>query len=216
MKQGGTETMKQHLLKNTYAAIVALFIAMMALPTTVQAQTEYDLKICGTWVTSDNCEDLSVIDGVSGKVSYDPNTNTLTLKEATIKNTDKESDGIESRNDGLTIRLIGNNIITSENSGGIYNEVGQITFTGDGKLTVEGSTKEVKYRHGILNAGTIIVSGCTLIVSGGSDGLRNGWWKFDRCTVYTKGAAQAMTGIEVVLLFFLISPNLSAVISLIR
>ncbi|WP_315508739.1 hypothetical protein [Alloprevotella tannerae] len=137
--------MKQHLLRNTYAAIVALFIAMMALPTTAQAQTEYDLLICGTQVTSANCKDLSVIAGVSGKVSYDPNTNTLTLKEATIKNTDKLVDGIESNNDGLTIRLIGNNIITSENSGGIYNDAGQITFTGDGKLTVEGSTKEVKY-----------------------------------------------------------------------
>ncbi|WP_278576659.1 hypothetical protein [Alloprevotella tannerae] len=56
--------MKQHLLKNTYAAIVALFIAMMALPTTAQAQTKYDLKICGTQVTSDNCGDLSVIAGV--------------------------------------------------------------------------------------------------------------------------------------------------------
>ena len=39
IQQGGTETMKQHLLKNTYAAIVALFIAMMALPTTAQAQS---------------------------------------------------------------------------------------------------------------------------------------------------------------------------------
>ena len=31
--------MKQHLLKNTYAAIVALFIGMMVLPTTAQAQS---------------------------------------------------------------------------------------------------------------------------------------------------------------------------------
>ena len=186
--------MKQHLLKNTYAAIVALFIAMFALPTTAQAQNWYGFSIAGHGVNSDNCNDLSVIDGVSGKVSYDPNTNTLTLKEATIKNTDGKLDGIESNNDGLIIRLIGNNIITSENNGGIYNAAGQITFTGDGKLTVEGSTKEVRFRHGILNAGTIIVSGCTLIVSGGSDGLRNGRWKFDRCTVYAKGGGTSDDG----------------------
>ena len=31
--------MKQHLLKNSYAAIVALFIGMMVLPTTAQAQS---------------------------------------------------------------------------------------------------------------------------------------------------------------------------------
>ena len=32
----------------------------------------YDLCIAGEFVNSDNCADLSVIDGVTGKVSYDP------------------------------------------------------------------------------------------------------------------------------------------------
>ena len=44
--------MKQHLVKHSYAAIVALFIAMFALPQLAQAQTMYDLEIAGTRVTS--------------------------------------------------------------------------------------------------------------------------------------------------------------------
>ena len=46
----------------------------------------YALNIAGTQVTSANCDDLSVIDGVEGKVSYDHSTKTLTLENATIRN----------------------------------------------------------------------------------------------------------------------------------
>ncbi|WP_298951429.1 hypothetical protein [uncultured Alloprevotella sp.] len=38
---------------------------------------------------SANCNDLSVIDGVEGKVSYYHSTKTLTLENATIKTSDK-------------------------------------------------------------------------------------------------------------------------------
>ena len=81
--------MKPNLLKNMYATIAALFVAMFALPTTMHAQTEYDLTICGTKVTSANCNDLSKINGVSGTVKYDPTTKVLTLQNAVIKSTGK-------------------------------------------------------------------------------------------------------------------------------
>lgn len=48
----------------------------------------YDLRICGTRVTSTNCSDLSVLDGVTGAVAYDPATNTLTLENATLTTPD--------------------------------------------------------------------------------------------------------------------------------
>ena len=48
----------------------------------------YDLRICGTRVTSTNCSDLSVINGVTGTVAYDPATNTLTLENATLTTPD--------------------------------------------------------------------------------------------------------------------------------
>ena len=103
--------MKQHLLKNTYAAIVALFIAMMALPTTAQAQTKYGLWINDTQVTSDNCGDLSVIAGVEGTVSYDPDSKTLTLEGAKLNT---ESNCIKSEIDGLTIKVDGTNELNAE------------------------------------------------------------------------------------------------------
>lgn len=169
------------------------------------AVTIYNFKIAGTQVTSANCNDLSVIDGVSGKVNYDHATKTLTLDNATIsnKNTVDEDDwqkadqgkavGIFNEVEGLTIRLVGNNTITSEKNVGVWNYCGTITFTGAGKLVVNGSTtsSENWSKVGILNDGGIIVSGCALEASGGVCGLARGGWKFDRCTVRTKGGGSS-------------------------
>ena len=126
--------MKQHLLKNTYAAIVALFIAMMALPTTAQAQTKYGLKICGTQVTSDNCGDLSVIDGVEGTVKYDPDSKTLTLEGAKL-NVEGEVDCIESKIDGLTIKVGGTNELNAGDAAAVV--YAPTTITGGGTLNVK-------------------------------------------------------------------------------
>ena len=64
--------MKKQVLFTFILAIVATMWTG-----TVQAQPKYyRLHICGRQVTSANCKDLSVIDGVSGKASYDPDTAT--------------------------------------------------------------------------------------------------------------------------------------------
>lgn len=74
----------------------------------------YGIKIAGEDVTSLNCKDLSVIDGVDGKISYDPETNTLTMEDVTINTTD--FNGIVNRDvKDMKIKLFGNNIITSKN-----------------------------------------------------------------------------------------------------
>ena len=44
----------------------------------------YGIKIDDKYVTSLNCKDLSVIDGVDGKMSYNPETKTLTMEDVTI------------------------------------------------------------------------------------------------------------------------------------
>ena len=127
--------MKQHLLKNTYAAIVALFIAMMALPTTAQAQTVYNLEICDTQVTSANCDDLSVIDGVEGTVKYDPNSKILTLKDAKLNTGGNIC--ISSEIDGLTIEVSGTNEVNAAKVAiGFYSA--PATITGGGTLNVKG------------------------------------------------------------------------------
>ena len=124
--------MKKYLLKNTYAAIAALFIAMFFLPTTAQAQTKYALFICGTQVTSDNCGDLSGIDGVKGTVSYDPDNKTLTLEKATL-NTNVPC--IDSGIDGLTIKVSGTNELNAGMAA--IDAYVQTTITGGGTLNVK-------------------------------------------------------------------------------
>ena len=80
----------------------------------VIAPDSYGIKIAGVDVTSLNCKDLSVIDGVDGKISYDPETNTLTMEDVTINTTD--FNGIVNRDvKDMKIKLFGNNIITSKN-----------------------------------------------------------------------------------------------------
>jgi hypothetical protein len=50
---------------------------------------EYNLRVCGTRVTSANCADIAAaVDGVTGTVAYDPATNTLTLENATLTTPD--------------------------------------------------------------------------------------------------------------------------------
>ena len=80
----------------------------------VIAPDSYGFKIAGVDVTKKNCNDLSVIDGVDGKMSYDPETNTLTMEDVTINTTD--FNGIVNRDvKDMKIKLFGNNIITSKN-----------------------------------------------------------------------------------------------------
>ena len=128
--------MKQHLLKNTYAAIVALFIAMMALPTTAQAQTKYGLWINRTQVTSDNCGDLSVIDGVEGTVKYDPDSKTLTLEGAKL-NVEGKVDCIWSEIDGLTIKVSGTNELNNAGDWTAITVYAPTTITGGGTLNAK-------------------------------------------------------------------------------
>ena len=71
----------------------------------------YGIKIAGVDVTSLNCKDLSVIDGVDGKMSYDPETKTLTMEDVTINATDIE--GIVNNVKDLKIEVVGNNTITT-------------------------------------------------------------------------------------------------------
>ena len=159
----------------------------------IEPITEYGLKICGTWVTSANCDDLTVIDGVEGTVKYEPESKTLTLENATIKNTNKEdysSIGLYNAIDGLAIRLIGNNTISVEYNSGIVNRDGNaLTLTGNGKLTVKSLAETSRYS--IFNEGTITVRNCTLEASGWVGGLTSGYWKFDHCTVRVKGGGDS-------------------------
>ena len=97
----------------------------------------YGIKIAGVDVTSLNCKDLSVIDGVDGKMSYDPETNTLTMEDVTINTTD--FNGIVN-NDvmDMKINLVGNNTITTNRACiTIYKTS---TISGSGTLRLKSSS----------------------------------------------------------------------------
>lgn len=99
--------------------IFLVLIVIMMSSAFVMAQEKYGFKVAGVDVTSDNYLDLTEINGVSGKVYFDPNTRTLTLDNATI-----EVDGCNAilnetcRN--MVIELLGTNTINVTNSAGIY------------------------------------------------------------------------------------------------
>ena len=111
------------------------------------AQGKYGFKVAGVDVTNDNYLDLTEINGVSGKVYFDPNTRTLTLDNATI-----EADGINGiKNetcDYLTIELIGTNTInvTGVASGMTLKEETTIWSNCGGKLSVKSERCAVLFR----------------------------------------------------------------------
>ena len=119
----------------------------------------YGIKIAGVDVTSLNCKDLSVIDGVDGKMSYNPETKTLTMEDVTI-NITGENVGIWNKEvKGLKINLVGNNTITA-NQAGIT--IGQpSTISGSGTLRLKSSDN-----CGIYLPSSLSVEGIKLYAEG--------------------------------------------------
>ena len=119
----------------------------------------YGIKIAGVDVTSLNSKDLSVIDGVDGKMSYNPETKTLTMEDVTI-NITGENVGIWNKEvKGLKINLVGNNTITA-NQAGIT--IGQpSTISGSGTLRLKSSDN-----CGIYLPSSLSVEGIKLYADG--------------------------------------------------
>lgn len=88
-----------------------MLVIMMMSSAFAMAQGKYGFKVAGVDVTNDNYLDLSVINGVDGKISYDPETKTLTMEDVTINATDIE--GIVNNVKDMKIEVVGNNTITT-------------------------------------------------------------------------------------------------------
>ena len=95
----------------------------------------YGIRIAGVDVTSLNCKDLSGIEGVDGKISYDPETKTLTIEDVTINTIDNF--GIENQSVDLKIEVVGNNTITTKNA--CITIVNPSTISGSGTLRLKSS-----------------------------------------------------------------------------
>ena len=138
-----------------------MLILMMMSSAFVMAQEKYGFKVAGVDVTSDNYLDLTEINGVSGKVYFDPNTRTLTLDNATI-----EVDGCNAiLNEScryLVIELLGTNTINVTNSAGIYTCESTVILGGSGSaLTVKNDRCAVLFESSPLE-----IVNCRLEVEG--------------------------------------------------
>ena len=126
--------------KKLFAILLSIVMVVGLLPTVAFAAENYDLYVNGEQFTS---EKLSITCG-EGTASYDPNTKTLTLNNATITNGGKSDEspkyGIRVVGDtDFTIKLSGTNSITLDNGGGIFADGSSDNYNiiGDGKLTID-------------------------------------------------------------------------------
>ena len=118
----------------------------------------YGIKIAGVDVTALNYEDLSVIDGVDGKISYNPETNTLTMEDVTINGAD--INGILNKDvKGLKINLVGNNTITTSEA--CISILEPSTISGSGTLRLKSSNN-----CGIYLPSSLAVEGIKLYAEG--------------------------------------------------
>ena len=118
----------------------------------------YGVQIAGVDVTSLNCKDLSVIDGVDGKMSYDPETNTLTMEDVTINVS--HINGIVNRSvEGMKIKLVGNNTITTNEA--CITILQPSTISGSGTLRLKSSDN-----CGLYLPSSLTVEGVTIYAEG--------------------------------------------------
>ena len=118
----------------------------------------YGVQIAGVYVTSLNCNDLSVIDGVDGKMSYDPETNTLTMEDVTINGS--YINGIVNRSvEGMKIKLVGNNTITTNEA--CITILQPSTISGSGTLRLKSSDN-----CGLYLPSSLTVEGVTIYAEG--------------------------------------------------
>ena len=119
----------------------------------------YDLYIAGIRVSSANCADLSVIDGVTGTVSYNPETKTLTLEDATIS-----SDGMCIQSDTTTdLNIEVKGTVDVVTSGSVYVA---IYLGGDTNITGGGTLNIVSPLCGIDIVSNLTIDGCTVTADG--------------------------------------------------
>ena len=129
-----------------------------------ESVTKYGLTICGEEVTSANYGNLSVIDGVSGTVSYDPGNKLLTLQNATISY--DKNNAIVSYIDGLMIKVIGTNTLAAvDNATLSFRE--PLTIMGGGVLNVKSKSDCAIF----ANETNLTIDNCTVNAESGAYGI---------------------------------------------
>ena len=125
---------------------------------TTKEEVGYGFMVAGTQVTKGNCADLSSIEGVSGKISFDPQTNTLYLDGTTIEsavaNVIKTAIGKEFIID------VSNDVTLSSGGSSALMFQGKTTIRGTGTLNLKSSNAA------IYMLSDLTIDGCTVIADG--------------------------------------------------
>ena len=139
-----------------------MLILMMMSSAFAMAQEKYGFKVAGVDVTSDNYLDLTEINGVSGKVYFDPDTKTLTLDNATIERNSTDGTGIVNKTvSDFTVKLIGNNTVTADLASMVLNQTS--TITGDGSLHLTSK----RFCGLDMESASVTINNTSLFVKGG-------------------------------------------------
>ena len=178
--------MKQKLLHQSLIATLVTMLLLLA-GSSVSAQEKYGLLIGDVEVTSANCSDLTAIPGVTGKVSYDPTTKTLTLEDASIDGGGGRH-GIWSE-DQLTCVVKGEVSITSNNECAMVFTKNAI-IKGNGQLTLKAPED-----CGIYTGAALLIEGCTVYAEGvygiaGKDGESGESLTIRNASVTAKGSTK--------------------------
>ena len=122
----------------------------------------YGINIADKPVTTLNYKDLTSIYGVSGSASYDPETKTLTLDNATIERNSTDGTGIVNKTvSDFTVKLIGNNTVTADLASMVLNQTS--TITGDGSLHLTSK----RFCGLDMEGASVTINNTSLFVKGG-------------------------------------------------
>ena len=122
----------------------------------------YGIYIADKPVTTLNYKDLTSIYGVSGSASYDPETKTLTLDNATIERNSTDGTGIVNKTvSDFTVKLIGNNTVTADLASMVLNQTS--TITGDGSLHLTSK----RFCGLDMESASVTIDNTSLFVKGG-------------------------------------------------
>ena len=122
----------------------------------------YGIYIADKPVTTLNCKDLTSIYGVSGNASYDPDTRTLTLDNATIERNTTDGTGIVNKLvSDFTVKLIGKNTVTADLASMVLNQTS--TITGDGSLHLTSK----RFCGLDMEGASVTIDNTSLFVKGG-------------------------------------------------
>ena len=177
--------------------VITTLLFLMGIVGTTSA-TDYDLYVAGKQVTSSNAKNI-----MAG-VSYDATNKVLTLNNATITSPSKQTAGIwNSGIDGLTIKVIGNCYVTTDNAHAIAMAC-STTILGEDFPTLRINSKD-NDKAGwcgiwMMNGKTLTIKNIWLYVSGynyslyGANSLGNAKLQLMQCTVQAKLTNSSATG----------------------